>query len=53
MRYATRELQEGVLIVICVEEPLVYSTILFDFVYAIMILMSDHTHSRNTRGDER
>ena len=38
-----------VVIVLCVDKPLFSSYLILAFVYAIMILMSKHTHNRNTR----
>ena len=37
-------------IVLCVDYPLFSFDILISFVYAIMILNSDHVHNRQTRG---
>ena len=34
----------------CVDKPLFFSALLIVCVYAMTILMSEHTHNRNTRG---
>ena len=53
MRYATRGFLEVDVIGHCVDETLFSSALMLAFLYEIMILMSDHTHNRHTRGEER
>ena len=37
----------------CVDEPLFYSDLLLAFVYATMMLNSEHAHNTHTRGEGR
>ena len=34
----------------CVDNPLIFAALLLDFVYAMMVLMSDHTNNIHNRG---
>ena len=41
------------MIVHFVDKPVFYSDLLLTIVYAMMILMYEHTHNRHTRGESR
>ena len=50
MRSVTRGLLEVDVIVHFFDKPLFSSDLVLSFVYEIVILMSNHTHNRHTRG---
>ena len=37
----------------CIDEPIFSSSLLFAFVYAMLILNSEHTYNRHNRGEGR
>ena len=53
IRSATRGFLEVDAIGHCVDEPLFFSTLLLAFIYAMVILMSEHAHNIHTRGEGR
>ena len=50
MRSVTRVFLEVYVIIHCIDKPLFFFDVLKSFVYAMAILFSEHTHSRQNMG---